>query len=75
MGEGAMSDTSSLSVAAQSTASSAMQPTKKRSCRALFGIVKRTVYILDRHGYVVWVKRGNPSTAEVLQILHNVNDR
>src|SRR5579862_1230073 len=43
-------------------------------CRALFGIVKRTVYVLDRQGRVVWVKRGNPPPAEILQILHSLKD-
>jgi peroxiredoxin Q/BCP len=42
--------------------------------RALFGIVKRTVYVLDRQGRVVWAKRGNPPPAEILQILRNLKD-
>ncbi len=44
-------------------------------CRALFGIVKRTVYVLDRQGHVAWVKRGNPPPAEVVQVLRKVKDR
>jgi len=43
-------------------------------CRALFGIVKRTVYVLDRNGKVAWVKRGNPAPDEVLQALHALKD-
>jgi peroxiredoxin Q/BCP len=43
-------------------------------CRALFGIVKRTVYIIDRQGRVVWAKRGNPPPSEVLKALHDLKD-
>lgn len=43
-------------------------------CRAMFGIVKRTVYVLDRKGYVAWVKRGNPDPDEILQVLHDLKD-
>lgn len=41
-------------------------------CKALFGIVKRTVYVLDRQGHVAWVERGNPPPSEVLQVLHTL---
>ena len=43
-------------------------------CRALFGIVKRTVYIIDRNGRIVWVQRGNPSPSEILRELHGLKD-
>ncbi len=43
-------------------------------CRAMLGIVKRTVYILDRQGHVAWVKRGNPAPSEVLRVLHDLKD-
>ena len=48
--------------------------TARYGCRALFGIVKRTVYVIDRSGRVVWVKRGNPSPAEVLRVLRNLKE-
>lgn len=35
-------------------------------CRALFGIVKRTVYVIDKAGKIVYAKRGNPAPTEVL---------
>jgi peroxiredoxin Q/BCP len=35
-------------------------------CRALFGIVKRTVYVIDKAGKIVYAKRGNPAPSEVL---------
>ena len=41
-------------------------------CRAIFGIVKRTVYILDQQGKVAWVKRGNPLPEEILRALHGL---
>ncbi len=39
-------------------------------CKALFGIVKRTVYIIDQNGFVIWVERGAPSPTEILRVLH-----
>ena len=47
---------------------------RRYGCRALFGIVKRTVYVIDRRGVVVWVERGNPSPGTILQALHGLND-
>jgi peroxiredoxin Q/BCP len=43
-------------------------------CRALFGIVKRTVYVIDRRGHVVWAERGNPSPDQIVQILKDLHD-
>ncbi len=43
-------------------------------CRALFGIVKRTVYIIDMQGRVAWVKRGNPAPTEILEALRTLKD-
>ena len=43
-------------------------------CRALLGIVKRTVYVIDRQGRVVWAKRGNPPPSEILTALHTLKD-
>lgn len=48
--------------------------TARYGCSALFGIVKRTVYVIDRRGQVVWVKRGNPSPDEIVHVLHKLND-
>ena len=36
-------------------------------CRALFGIVKRAVYVIDKAGKIAYARRGNPSPQEVLQ--------
>lgn len=43
-------------------------------CRGLFGLVKRTVYILDRQGRVAFARRGNPPPAELLRVLHSLRD-
>ena len=43
-------------------------------CLALFGIVKRTVYVLDLQGKVAWAERGNPSPAKILQLLKTLQD-
>ena len=43
-------------------------------CRALFGIVKRTVYVIDRKGDIVWAQRGNPSPSLILQALRELKD-
>lgn len=43
-------------------------------CRALFGIVKRTVYVIDRNSRVAWVERGNPSPLNVMRVLHDLKD-
>ena len=43
-------------------------------CRALFGILKRTVYIIDRHGNVAWVQRGNPPPSDILAVLRTLHD-
>lgn len=43
-------------------------------CRALFGIIKRTVYVIDRRGNVVWSERGNPSPGDILRVLHDLKD-
>ncbi len=38
-------------------------------CRAIFGLIKRTVYIVDQQGKIAWVKRGNPLQSEILRQL------
>lgn len=43
-------------------------------CRAIFGIVKRTVYVIDRNGKVAWAQRGNPAPSEILQALRDLKD-
>jgi thioredoxin-dependent peroxiredoxin len=43
-------------------------------CRALFGIIRRTVYAIDRQGRVIYAKRGNPDPAELLSILNSTQD-
>lgn len=36
-------------------------------CRGMFGLIKRTVYGMDRHGRVVFARRGNPAPATILE--------
>ena len=43
-------------------------------CRMLFGLVKRTVYVVDRRGLVAYAERGNPSPTEILKLLENLQD-
>lgn len=38
-------------------------------CRALFGIVKRTVYVIDKAGRILYAKRGNPAPSEILTMI------
>ena len=35
-------------------------------CRALFGIVKRTVYVVDKAGKIIYARRGNPAPSEII---------
>jgi peroxiredoxin Q/BCP len=43
-------------------------------CRALFGIVRRTVYIVDGQGLIGFAQRGAPSPDVLLQTLHGLRD-
>jgi peroxiredoxin Q/BCP len=43
-------------------------------CRLIFGLVKRTVYVVDRLGRIAYAQRGNPAPAEVLQALEHLHD-
>ena len=43
-------------------------------CRGLFGMIKRTVYAIDKQGRVVYARRGNPQPSEILAVLQNVQD-
>ncbi len=43
-------------------------------CRGFFGIIKRTVYILDKQGRVIYAQRGNPSPSNLLAALQNAQD-
>ncbi len=36
-------------------------------CRAIFGIIRRTVYVIDKAGKIAYAKRGNPAPSEILQ--------
>ncbi len=38
-------------------------------CRGVFGIMKRTVYVIDKQGKITWVKRGNPSPSDILSAI------
>jgi len=41
-------------------------------CRMLFGIVNRTVYVIDRQGRIAFAERGVPSTERILGVLHEL---
>ena len=43
-------------------------------CRMMFGLVKRTVYVVDRQGTIVYAQRGNPTPVEILQALEHLRD-
>jgi peroxiredoxin Q/BCP len=43
-------------------------------CRGLFGMIRRTVYALDRRGRVVFAQRGNPAPEEILGVLQATDD-
>lgn len=40
--------------------------------RALFGLIRRTVYVLDKRGRVAFAQRGNPTPHEILQVLQTL---
>ena len=43
-------------------------------CRMLFGIVRRTVYLIDRQGKIAFAQRGNPAPQELLRVLETLQD-
>ena len=43
-------------------------------CRALFGLIRRTVFIIDHSGRIAYAQRGNPSPAEILHALHDLKE-
>jgi peroxiredoxin Q/BCP len=43
-------------------------------CRMMFGLIKRTVYVVDRQGTIVYAQRGNPAPTEILQALEHLRD-
>lgn len=45
--------------------------TRKYGCRGLAGFVKRTVYVIDKEGKIVFAERGMPSTETQLASLNS----
>lgn len=43
-------------------------------CRMLFGLVRRTVYLIDRHGRIAFAERGNPPIERLLATLQTLDD-
>ena len=43
-------------------------------CRMMFGLIKRTVFMVDRQGRIAYARRGNPSPDELLKVLARVDD-
>lgn len=43
-------------------------------CRGLFGMIRRTVYVVDRQGRIAFAQRGNPSPAEIMKALNAIDD-
>ena len=40
-------------------------------CSALFGLfIRRTVYVIDKRGYVIFAQRGKPAVAAIRAVLH-----
>ena len=44
-------------------------------CKGWFGLVKRSVYVIDTRGRVVYARRGNPAPAEILAALVRLQDK
>ena len=47
---------------------------KDYGCSAIFGFIKRTVYVIDKNGKVAWVERGNPTTSEIIEAIKSLQD-
>ena len=43
-------------------------------CRALFGIVRRCVYLIDKQGHIAFAERGKPAPQTLLQTLQTLRD-
>ncbi len=43
-------------------------------CRLLFGLIRRTVVLIDRQGKVAYIQRGNPAPQELLNVLAALQD-
>jgi peroxiredoxin Q/BCP len=44
-------------------------------CRMIFGLIRRTVYLIDRQGRVLFAERGNPNPERVLLALRTLPER
>ena len=42
-------------------------------CRAFFGMVKRTVYVVDQNGLVAFAERGAPESERILQVIQTLS--
>ncbi len=47
---------------------------KAFGCSAIFGFIKRTVYVIDKNGKVAWVERGNPTPSEIIEAIKTLQD-
>ena len=43
-------------------------------CRLLFGLIRRTVYLIDRQGNIAFAQRGSPAPQELLRVLETLQD-
>lgn len=43
-------------------------------CRLLFGLIRRTVVLIDRQGKIAYAQRGNPAPQELLRIIAALQD-
>ncbi len=43
-------------------------------CRMIFGLIRRTVYIIDKQGRIAYAQRGNPTSEEILRVLETIQD-
>ena len=39
---------------------------RRYGCRAMFGLIVRTVFVIDTNGKVIYAKRGNPPVKEIV---------
>src|SRR5690606_15466041 len=43
--------------------------TRNFGCRTWFGFIKRTVYVIDKEGKIIFAERGKPSNSVILQAI------
>ena len=44
-------------------------------CRAMFGLIRRSVYLIDKQGRVAFAERGNPTPQSLLKAIQSLTDQ